>query len=227
MTYEELAQRYNQLVEEENSLPAKMNEILKTVESLRTKASDLERKAQEEDLKISEKPAQVYKKVCGSAFLGIGKSCQEVPVPNPEVAREINIRNEYIRQRNSIINQIEANLKKINEFTKKQIEIETEQVAIREQMVNLQQKVLQEPFNILETLGKAIKSLFIKEQFHQSLEGAEKEELKEKIIPVLPYLAVGLGILLLFLPKKEKERIEIVKGKEAKGKLHIRVKEAR
>lgn len=205
MTYKEISQKYNQLVSEENAIPAKMNEILKTVDSLKTKTTDLENKAQAEDLKISEKPAQIYQKTCGSAFLGIGKSCQEVPVPNPEIANEISIRNGYIRQKNSIISQIEANLKQIDEYTKRQTEIEKQEIDLRNQMLDSEQKILQQPFSILDTLGRAVKSLFTREQFQASLEEAKKEEgLKEKATVLLPYLAIATAVTLIFLFRRKK-----------------------
>jgi len=202
MSFEELSNQYNQLVVKEHVISEKINEILENINKLKSQATELENKAQEEDLKISEKPAQVFEKACGSAFLGIGKSCQEIPVPNPEVEREISLRNDYIRQRNSIINKIQENLKTISELSKNQVDIRKEQVLLRSQIINLEEKILQEPINILNVLGRAIKSLFSKEQFQETIEQAkEAEKIEQKAFILWPYLLIGIVILMILLKK--------------------------
>ena len=210
MTYKELINQYNQLVVEENVIPQKINEILSSIQPLKDKVAELERLTKNEDLKISEKPPQAYQKVCGSAFLGIGKSCRQVPVPNPEVAREVKYRNDLIKQRNTIIQQIEANLKQVADLTKRQINIEEQQISIRSSIIDLDKKILQEPFNVLNTLGRAIKSLFTKEQFKEAIKETkqvveDRQIEKEKIIELLPYWAVISAILFLFLKRRQNE----------------------
>ena len=228
MTIEELRQKYDNLTQQEGSVSKDMQNTLKVIENLKSQSAELEKKAQSEDLKISEKPAQIYQKACGSAFLGIGKTCHEVPVPNPEVASEISIRNNYMRQRNDIVSKIDQNLKKINDLTNKQVSIEQGQTNIRAQSIQLEQNILRQPLNVFNTLENAIKNIFTKQQLQVSLEKAkEAKGLKEEIVPILPYAAVAMGILLILLyQSKQKEKVEVVKGPQQKGKLHIRAKEA-
>jgi len=219
MGFEELLKRIEQLNEEERKIPQEANNILKVVNDLKKQAAELERKAQEEDLKISGKPAQVYQKVCGSAFLGIGKTCQEVPVANPEVAKEVEIRNSYIQKRNDIIVQINNNLEKLRRLSQRQTEIIKERMAIRGKIIEAEEDILKRPLNIFETMKKSIKSLFFIEKGKE-----EKEKLE---IPIIP-LAIGIIGLTIFLtlPKRRKEEIEVLPEGKGEGKLEIRVKEA-
>jgi len=221
MKIEELLKRIEQLNEEERKIPQEANNILKVVNDLKKQAAELEKKAQEEDLKISGKPAQVYKKVCGSAFLGIGKTCREVPVANPEVAKEMNIRNSYIQRRNDIIVQINNNLEKLRRLSQKQTEIIKERMAIRGKIIEVEEDILKRPLNIFETMKKSVKSLFF-------VEKGEREGEKEKLeIPIIP-LAIGIIGLTIFLtlPKRKKEEVEVLPEGKGEGKLEIRVKEA-
>jgi len=220
MSFEELLKRIEQLNEEERKIPQEANNILKVVNDLKKQAAELERKAQEEDLKISGKPAQVYKKVCGSAFLGIGKTCREVPVANPEVAKEVKIRNSYIQKRNDIIVQINNNLEKLRRLSQKQTEIIKERMAIRGKIIEAEEDILKRPLNIFETMKKSVKSLFFVEEGK-----GEKEKLE---IPIIP-LAIGIIGLTIFLtlPRRRKEEIEVLPEGKGEGKLEIRVKEAK
>jgi len=210
MTLEELQARYNQLTEEELTIPAKIDEILEAIAPLKERITSLEKQARDEDLRISEKPAQVYEKQCQSAFLGIGKTCQEIPVPNPDVAREIDTRNALIRERNTLLDQISAQFGQVAELTQRQVELEQQEVNIRNQIIDIQQKIAQEPVNILQTLGKGIKTLFFKEQFQEAQPAepvAEPVEEKPGLIRFLPYIAIAGGVfLLLFLVKKKEAK---------------------
>ncbi|OQX87775.1 MAG: hypothetical protein B6D55_02380 [Candidatus Omnitrophica bacterium 4484_70.2] len=197
MNFEELFKRIEQLNEEEGKIPQQANNILKTIDNLKKQAAEFEKKAQEEDFKISEKPPQTYKKVCGSIFLGIGKSCREVPVPNPEIAEEMNIRNSYIQKRNDILAQINSNLEKLRELSQRQTEIIKERMAIRGKFIETEEDILRRPLNIFETMKKSIKSLFFIEK------GKERKE-KPDITPLIIGI-IGLAVYLILFKEVKRE----------------------
>lgn len=208
MTLLELQERYNQLALQELEIPLKVDEVLKGLDPYKEDIARISAEAINMDLAISDKPPQVFTKVCGSVFLGMGKTCQEVPTPNPDIAREMTMRNDLIRGRNSIIEAIDSRLKTVVGLTQQQVDIEKEQIDIRGQIIDMQKRITLEPVNILSTLGRNIKALFYKEEFVEAVEATTDEAppvtTTSKIKEYLPYIAIAVGILVI--PKLLKKK---------------------
>ena len=142
MTATELQSEFNTLEQEKTSITAQIASIANETGPIEQQIASLRTQAQELDLKISETPPQTYQKSCSCAFLCMGNTCSEYPVPNPEIANLINQRNPLIRQSNDLQTQINAKGQQITDLTARQVEIQTRQNEIRGLLVAEQQKLL-------------------------------------------------------------------------------------
>ena len=141
-TIVELQSEYDKLEQEEVQIATQIASIVNEISPIEQQISSLRNQAQELDLRISEQPPQVYHKECHCAFICIGKSCQEIPGPNPAIAGLISERNVLIRQSNDLQTQINAKGQQITDLTARQVEIQTRQNEIRGLLVAEQQKLL-------------------------------------------------------------------------------------
>lgn len=144
MTLEQLRAEYNKLTEEEKQIPEQMNNIIKEIAAIEIQMENLKEEGAKLGLKIEELPEFTYEKRCASVFLGIGKTCQEVPMFNLEILgltrQQMNLGNQL---NNVLIPQINAKYKKITELAERQIEIKQRQNEINNDIItkNYEQKV--------------------------------------------------------------------------------------
>ena len=171
MTTTELQSEYDKLEQEKVQIATQIASIANEINPVEQQISSLRNQAAELDLRISEQPPQVFNKQCSCAFICMGKTCQEIPGPNPEIANLINQRNPLIRQSNDLQTQINAKGQQITDLTARQVEIQTRQNEIRGLLVAEQQK-------LLPAVGAEV--------------GAGTLETLKKY---LPYILIGGGIL--------------------------------
>jgi uncharacterized coiled-coil DUF342 family protein len=203
MNYQQLKEEYDKLVAEEKEIPDKINSLLTEISPLEKQIADLRNQAQELDLQISELPPQVYEKQCNTMLFI--KSCGEVPVPNPEIGRLTEQRNNLIRQSNDLQLQVNNKYKQITELSDRLIQIKKREIEIKDQLNTELQQLVAQPVDILGfLLGK--KQPLSLEQYQQIQQTQEKPEEKPSALKYLPILAVGgLGIFLLTKKIKKKE----------------------
>jgi chromosome segregation ATPase len=142
MTITELQNEYDTLEAEKTQITAQIADIVKEIDPIEKQIASLKDQATEFDLKISEQPSQVYNKECHCAFICIGKTCQEIPGPNPAIASLISQRNDLIRQSNDLQRSIDGKGQQISDLTARQVEIQTRQNEIRGLLIAEQQKLL-------------------------------------------------------------------------------------
>lgn len=178
MTIAELQFEFNTLEAEKTSITAQIATIANETEPIDQQIATLRSQAQELDLRISETPSTVYNKECHCAFICIGKTCQEIPSPNPAIADLINQRNSLIRQSNDLQAQIDAKGQQISDLTARQVQIQTRQNEIRGLLVAEQQKLLPAETGAEAGVGADIL-------------GTVKK--------YLPYILIGGGVLTLVI----------------------------
>ena len=166
MTATELQADYNTLEAEKTQITTQIASIANEINPIEQQIASLRNQAQEFDLKISEQPTTVYHKECNCAFICIGKSCQEIPGPNPAIAGLISERNVFIRQSNDLQTQINAKGQQITDLTARQVAIQTRQNEIQGFLVAEQQKLLpavgaEAGAGTLETLKKYLPYILI------------------------------------------------------------------
>lgn len=172
----ELQSEYDTLEQEKTQIVATIADIANEVSPIEEQIASLKSQATELDLKISETPQSINQKSCSCAFLCMGSSCSEYPVPNPEIANLINQRNPLIRESNELQAQIDAKGQEISSLTARQVEIQTRQNEIRGLLVSEQSKLsLIDGSNILGTV----------------------KEYLPYIKKYLPYILIGGGVLTL------------------------------
>ena len=174
MTVIELQSEYDKLEQEKTQIATQIASIVNETSPIEKQIASLRNQAQEFDLKISEQPTTVYHKECRCAFICIGKSCSEIPGPNPAIAGLISERNALIRQSNDLQTQINAKGQQISGLTERQIQIQTRQNEIRGLLVAEQQKLLPAETAIEPGIGADILGTLKK---------------------YLPYILIGGGIL--------------------------------
>lgn len=178
MTIAELQAEFNTLETEKTSISAQIASIANETAPIEQQIATLRTQAQELDLKISETPSSINQKSCSCAFICIGNSCSEYPVPNPEIANLINQRNPLIRQSNDLQAQIDAKGQQISDLTARQVQIQTRQNEIRGLLVAEQQKLLPAETGAEAGVGADIL-------------GTVKK--------YLPYILIGGGVLTLVI----------------------------
>jgi len=206
MTVEELNKEYATLTEEETQIANELNAMVQEANAFESNISSLKDQATEMDLQISEMPAQVYVKQCTSAFLGFGKTCQEIPQANPAVAGAIVQRNNLIRESNSLRLLLEDKYGQISDLTQRQIEIQQRQVAIRDETNIAEKKLITGPFDFLGSLFGRLTTFMAQEQLQSEGEPKAESVALTAVKKYLPLAAVAGGMLVVFLITKLRRR---------------------